>query len=89
MVEYTIQLTEAENKALAHVAKSPQEWIENAVKVRCINAIDEIVKSELERLFAANLPIPSSKDEIVLNADIKSAYEADLELQNKINQENL
>lgn len=87
MKQYVIELTDAEDKALGYVAKSQLEWITNAAKVRCQNAIDEIVKMELEKYFASNKPIPTSKEEIVLNADIESAYETQLKLdqENKIN----
>ncbi len=85
MKQYVIELTDAEDKALGYVAKSQLEWITNAVKVRCINAIDEIVKIELEKYFAEGKPIPATKEEIVLNADIESAYDADIRLQNEIN----
>lgn len=81
MKQYVIELTDAEDKALGYVAKSQLEWITNAAKVRCQNAIDEIVKMELEKYFASGKQVPSTKEEIVLNADIESAYEVNLKLE--------
>lgn len=76
---YTIELTEAENKALGAVAYDQLEWIENAVKERCRIAIDEIVNQEVQRKLSLGEPITGSKDDIVLQADIKSAKEKQAE----------
>lgn len=70
---YEIELTEAENKALGVVAFDQLEWITNAVKERCRIAIDEIVNAEVQRKLATGEPITGTKDDIVMNADIKSA----------------
>ena len=43
-MNYTITLTETEDKALAYAAASQQDWIDNVVHNRCRIAIDEIVK---------------------------------------------
>ena len=67
-MEYTITLTEAEDKALSHVALSQQDWIDNAVHERCRAAIDEIVKICVEKCLETNTQIPSSKDDMVLLA---------------------
>jgi hypothetical protein len=79
MAIYTITLSDAEDKALAYVAYSQQEWIDNAVHDRCRIAIDEIVNAEVQRLLAAGEPITGSKDDIVLAANIKSAAERQAE----------
>ena len=70
MVQYTIELTDAESKALGFVAASQQEWIENAVKVRCTISIEDIVKREVDRKLAANETISGSKEDIVNAADL-------------------
>lgn len=67
-MEYTITLTEAEDKALSHVALSQQDWIDNAVHERCRAAIDEIVKICVEKCLETNTQIPGSKDDMVLLA---------------------
>ena len=79
-VQYTITLSDAQNKALGYVATSQQEWIENAVYVRCAKAIEEIVNAEVQRKLAAGEAITGTKDDIVLAAPIKSAAERNAEL---------
>ena len=71
----TITLTDAQEKALAYVAASPQEWAENAVHNRCSIAIDEIYDMEVARMTADPeiTSIPADKDAVVLAADIQSA----------------
>ena len=73
MATYTIELTDAEDKALHYVAASAQDWIDNLVKERCRIAMDEIVQSEVKRLLDLGQPITGSRDDIVLNAPIESA----------------
>jgi hypothetical protein len=79
MATYTITLTDAEDKALAYVAFSQQEWIDNAVHERCRIAIDEIVTAEVQRLLAAGETISGSKEDIVMAAPIQSAAERQAE----------
>lgn len=74
-VNYTITLSDAENKALGVVAFSQKEWIENAVHERCRIAIDEIVAAEVDRITATGGTISGTKEDIVLAAPIKSAQE--------------
>lgn len=70
---YTITLSDAEAKALAVVALSPQEWIENVVKERCRISIEEIVTKEVNRRMNTGEPIPSSREELVLSDSVKTA----------------
>ena len=76
-MEIKITLTSAQEKALAYVAASPQEWAENLVHNRCRIAIDEIYDMEVARMTAdPNITsIPADKDTVVLAADIQSAAE--------------
>lgn len=74
-MDYTITLTEAENKAMEYIATDPKEWIENAVYNRCRIAIDEIVELEVERITSQGGEISGTKEDIVLAAPIKSARE--------------
>jgi hypothetical protein len=67
-MEYTITLTEAEDKALSYVALSQQDWIDNAIHERCRVAIDEIVKICVEKCLETNTQIPGSKNDMVLLA---------------------
>lgn len=76
-MEYTITLTEAQNKALAYVAVDPQEWIDNAVHERCRLAIEEIFQLEVQRMLAdpSITEIPADRDVVVLAANVLSAAE--------------
>lgn len=78
-VQYTITLSDAENKALGYVAASQQDWIDNAVHERCRIAIEEIVAAEVQRKLAAGETISGTKDDIVMAAPIKSAAERNAE----------
>jgi len=71
----TITLTAAQEKGLAYVATSPQEWAENAVHNRCAIAIDEIYEAEVARMTAdpSITSIPADKDAVVLAADVQTA----------------
>lgn len=73
----TITLTATQEKALAYVALSPQEWAENVVHNRCRQAIDEIYNMEVARMTADPdiTSIPADKDAVVLAADIQSVAE--------------
>lgn len=84
-VQYTVTLSDAENKALGYVAFSQQDWIDNAVHERCRIAIEEIVNAEVQRKLAANETISGTKEDIVNAAPIQSAAErqaaADAQMQ--------
>lgn len=73
--QYTITLSEAEDKALSTVALDQNDWIQNAVHERCRIAIEEIVQAEVQRLLSEGKPITGSKEDIVLSADIETAQE--------------
>ena len=77
--QYTITLSDAEDKALGYVASDQQEWIDNAVHERCRLAIEEIVNAEVQRLLGEGKPITGSKDDIVMAAPIPSAAERQAE----------
>ena len=70
---YTITLTDAQDKALSVVTLDQQEWIENAVFERCRLAIEDIVNAEVQRKLAAGETISGSKEEIVLATNVKTA----------------
>jgi hypothetical protein len=65
MANYTVTLTEAENKALSSVALSQNNWIQNAVYERCRIAIEEIVALTVQKCLETNTQIPGSKDAMV------------------------
>ena len=75
MNTFTLTLTDAELKALAHIAYDPQDWIENVVHERCRIAMEEIFTAEVARMVAepTTTSIPADREQVVLDADIKSA----------------
>ena len=73
MAQYTITLSDAEDKALGVVALSQNDWIQNAVKERCRIAMEEIVAAEVQRKLTAGESITGSKDDIVMAANVESA----------------
>ena len=83
MTTYSIELDDAEVKAMEHVALSVQDWAENALKNRARQAMEEIYQREVARMVAdPNIAsIPADKKVVVLAADIKSvaAREAEAE----------
>jgi hypothetical protein len=79
MAQYTITLTDAEDKALKYVAFDSEEWINHVVKDRCRQAIDEIVSIEVKNKLDAGQPITGTRDEIVLASTLKSAAERNAE----------
>ena len=76
-MDITITLTQAEAKALAYVAYSPQEWAENAVKERARIAMEEIFQAEVQRMLADpnTTEIPADREVVVLAANIQSAVD--------------
>lgn len=84
-MNYTITLTAAEDAALAFVAFSQDDWIQNAVHERCRVAIEEIVGLTVQKCLETNTQIPGSKDEMVSLALtqgwIKSAAQRQAEME--------
>lgn len=87
-IQYTVTLSDAENKALGYVAFSQQDWIDNAVHERCRIAIEEIVNAEVQRKLAANETISGSKEDIVNAAPIQSAAERQAEFDAQLQANN-
>ena len=83
-MNYTIILSDAEDKALKSVAVSAQDWIDNAVHERCRLAIEEIVAAEVQRKLAAGESIIGSKEDIVMAANIESAAEKQARLEAEV-----
>ena len=83
MTTYTIELNDAEVKAMEVVAVSVQDWAENSLKNRARIAIDEIYADEVERMTADPdiTSIPADKDAVVLAANIKTAAERTVEAE--------
>ena len=75
MTTYTIELNDAEVKAMEYVAFSVQDWADNALQNRARIAMDEIYDAEVARMTEdpTITSIPADKEAVVLAADIKSA----------------
>lgn len=81
MAQYTIILSDAEDKALGVVAVSQNEWIQNAIHERCRIAIDEIVAAEVKRKLDAGEAITGSREDIVVAANIESAAQREARME--------
>lgn len=79
-MKITINLTDAEAKALAYVAVDPIEWVNNVVHDRCRIAIEQIFTEEVARMVAdpTTTEIPADRDAVVLAANILSAAERNI-----------
>ena len=77
MTTYTIELTDAEDKAMQYVAYSVQDWADNSLKNRARQAINQIYNFEVARMTADPDidTIPADKNQVVLDADIETAKE--------------
>lgn len=77
----TVTLTDEEMKCLAWAAVDPTEWINNLVKARAAAAAEDIYQSEIARMMAdPNITtMPATREEVIANADIKSAAERQAE----------
>ena len=80
-INYTITLSDAQDKALSVVAFDQQEWIENAVFERCRIAIEDIVNAEVQRKLAAGETISGTKEDIVLASTVKTAKQIEEEFE--------
>lgn len=80
---FTVELTDAELKALEFVAFDPQDWINNAVHERCRIAMEEIFTMEVQRMVQdpSITEIPADREAVVLAANIKSAAQRNAELE--------
>ncbi len=68
-MDYTVTLTEAEDKAMQYAATSVQDWIDNAAHNRARIAIDEICKIYTDHKLNNNEAITVvGKDAMVLAA---------------------
>ena len=85
MAKYTVELTDAEDKAMQHIAVSVQEWVDNAIKNKARISKEDIYNKEVERMNAdpSIKSIPADKDQVVLDADIKTAKQISEEADSK------
>ena len=71
-MEYTIKITDTEDKALSYASASQQDWIDNVVHNRCRIATDEIVGIYTKRALDEGVQIPTTREEIVNDAFARS-----------------
>ena len=68
-MDYTVTLTEAENKAMEYASADVQDWIDNAAHNRARIAIDEICDLYVKHKLDNNQPITTTnKPDMVLAA---------------------
>ena len=68
MADYTVKLTDTEDKAMTYCALSTQEWADNALKTRARVAIDEIVALNMAHCNANGITIATGEDKQVEQA---------------------
>lgn len=72
-MNYTITVTETENKALESVALDPKEFIVNFAKHRATLAIQEIISKNTEHCNANSIQLAVGQD-----AQVQQAYDLGL-----------
>ena len=83
-MDYTITLTDTEDKALSYASLSQQDWIDNAVHNRCRIAIDEIVDIYTKRALDEGVQIPATRELIVADAFTKGWVKTAKQLNEEI-----
>lgn len=79
--KFTVELSDAQLKALAHVVYNPEEWIRYTISERCRIAMEEIFQIEVQRMLAdpSIKEIPADREAVVLASDLKSAAQRQAE----------
>jgi hypothetical protein len=82
MLTIKVRLSEVEEKAFRWAAADPQFWAENAIRQRVKIAMNEIYEMEIARMKADpnTTHIPVNVEQVVMEANIKSAAERMQEL---------
>ena len=85
MADYTVKLTDTEDKAMSYCALSTQEWVDNALKNRARIAKDEIIAANTAHCNANEIQIATGEDAQVTQAFtlkvIKTAKEVNEEAE--------
>jgi len=68
MADYTVTLTDTEDKSLRYAATSAQDWIDNAAKNRARIAKKEIIAKLVAHCNANNITIATGEDAQVTQA---------------------
>lgn len=73
MTTYTVELSEAEQKAMEYVAVDVNDWIQNAVHDRARIAMDEMVAVHVTAELNAGNAVSGTKEELVMASELPSA----------------
>lgn len=73
--QITIELSDAQYKAMSIIAYSPTDWVQNAAQVRANKAINEIADREIARMLEEGQAVSGTKEDIVIAANIPTAKE--------------
>ena len=73
MADYTVTLTDTEDKALRYAANSAQDWIDNAAKERARIAKEEIIAKLVAHCNANSIALAVGED-----AQVTQAFELEL-----------
>ena len=62
----SVELTDAEYAALAHIAVDPEDWFQDMVRLRCRNTIAEIADAKIQEMIAdpTVASIPADKTQV-------------------------
>ena len=86
MADYTVKLTDTEDKAMPYAALSTQDWVDNALKNRARIAKDEIIAANMAHCNANGIAIATGEDKQVEQAFtlkvVKTAKEVNEEAKN-------
>ena len=86
MADYTVKLTDTEDKAMTYAALSTQDWVDNALKNRAKIAKDEIIAANMAHCNANGIAIATGEDKQVEQAFtlkvVKTAKEVNEEAKN-------
>ena len=72
---FTVNITDAEEKAFAWDTVDPDAWVQNAVKEKCRKAKERLHALEIERMTddESITSIPADKDKVINDANAKTA----------------
>lgn len=73
MPDYTVTLTDVEQKAMEYVSTDVDFWIQNAVHERARIATEEMVSDYIKSRMEKGEAISGTKDEIVMTSGLPNA----------------
>ena len=73
MPTYTVELTDAEQKAMEYISTDVDFWIQNAVHERARLAMDEMAAEEVKTTLAAGGTVSGSVEDIIMASALPNA----------------